>query len=247
VTAPQRFEVRLVAARPLSPTVRELVLERTDGTPLAFEPGQWLNLMLPVREEGGDSEGKKAYSVASPPDGTPRFELAVTRVAGGAASDFLHGLAVGATLPANGPHGLFTRAPDDPKPALFVATGTGLSPLRSMLLSAWRAKSTAPLWLLFGCRFEEDVLYRAELEELAREDPRFRYEVTLSRPGEGWSGRRGYVQEHVPELWRELGAKAGEAPQVYVCGLDRMVSTVRDLVRKELGAERRSVHYERYD
>ena len=118
------FDARLVAARTLSPSVRELIFERDDGKPFAFDPGQWVNLVLPL--PGG--EVKRAYSIASPPvdgDGARRFELAVTRVSGGAGSQFLHDLAVGDTLRAIGPHGLFTRSPDAPAPSIFVGTGTG--------------------------------------------------------------------------------------------------------------------------
>jgi CDP-4-dehydro-6-deoxyglucose reductase, E3 len=239
------FDARLVAARPRAPAVRELVFERADGRAFSFEPGQWANLVLP--RPGGDV--KRAYSIASPPvDGARRFELAVTRVTGGAGSQFLHDLEVGATLRAIGPHGLFTRRPDEPAPSLFVGTGTGVTPLRSMIRAALAAGSTAPLWLLFGARHEADILYREELEALARAHPNVRYEVTLSRPDAAWSGRSGYVQAHLPELVRALGELAGaEAPRAYVCGLDRMVSSVKDHLRNELGFERKRVHTERYD
>jgi ferredoxin-NADP reductase len=239
------FDVRLAAARTLSPSVRELVFERADERPFHFEPGQWVNLVLPL--PGG--EVKRAYSIASPPlDGARRFELAVTRVSGGAGSQFLHELSEGETLRAIGPHGLFTRRVDEPAPSLFIGTGTGVTPLRSMIRAALASGSNAPLWLLFGARHEADILYRDELEALTRAHPNVRYEITLSRPGDAWSGRSGYVQAHLPELVHALGALGGaEPPRAYVCGLDRMVSSVREHLRGELGFERRRVHTERYD
>jgi ferredoxin-NADP reductase len=239
------FDATLVSARMLTPGVRELVLERV-GAPLAFDAGQWVNLLLPL--EGG--EAKRAYSIASAPTDppSPRFELAVTRVAGGAGSDYLHALPVGSTLRAIGPQGLFTRAADDPAPALFVATGTGVTPLRAMLHAASRAPLRAPLTLLFGARVEADVLYRDELEALAARDPSFRYEITLSRGDDAWRGRRGWVQAHVPEVLAAVRAESAGAPvHVYVCGLERMVDAVRALARTELAVERKQVHTERYD
>lgn len=246
--APTSFDVRLAGARMIAPAVRHLTFERVDGAPFDFAPGQWINLVLPIAA----GEIKRSYSIASPP-GPPSFELAVTRVEGGPGSGYLHDLPVGATLRAIGPHGLFTRPGDDPAPALFVATGTGVAPFRSMLGAAMRASAEVPprgtrhLWLLFGARFEEDILYRDEFEALAAAHPEVRYAVTLSRPGEGWAGRRGYVQLHVAELLAALADASGEPPHVHICGLDRMVSTVKDLCRKDLGVDRKRVHVERYD
>jgi ferredoxin-NADP reductase len=237
--------VRLVSARPLAPAVRELVLERCDGEPLDFEPGQWVNLVLPVA--GGDI--KRAYSIASPPPprGAPaRFELAVTRVEGGPGSLFLHELPIGATLRAIGPQGFFTRRATDGAPSLFIGTGTGVTPLRSMILAALGAGAGERLWLLFGARREEDVLYCDELLALGERHPNLRFEVTLSRPSDAWQGRRGHVQAHLPELCAALRAER-VGPHAYVCGLERMVSSVRKELRGALGFERREVHAERYD
>jgi CDP-4-dehydro-6-deoxyglucose reductase, E3 len=240
------FDATLVEARMLSPSVRELVLERVDDKPFLFLPGQWVNLVLPVPE----GEIRRAYSVASAPTarGSRRFEVAVTRVAGGPGSQYLHALPPGSVLRAIGPQGLFTRAASDESPSLFIATGTGVTPLRSMLQSALAAGSRAQLSLLFGARFEDDILYRAEFEAYAREHPHFRYAVTLSQGAASWGGLRGYVQLHVREALGELRASASPLePHLYVCGLERMVKTVRELSRGELSVERKHVHTERYD
>src|SRR6478752_5583533 len=146
----QPFEARLVTTERLTPSVRELVFERADGAPFQFDPGQWVNLVLPLP----DGEIKRAYSIASAPEeGSLRFEIAVTRVTGGPGSQYL------AELRAIGPQGLFTRQPVEALPSLFVGTGTGVTPLRSMLRAALAAGAREPLWLLFGARHEEDVLY----------------------------------------------------------------------------------------
>jgi len=241
---PETFEVRLASSTMIAPAVRQLTLERVDEEPFEYDPGQWVNLALPLPT----GELRRAYSIASAPDGTSRFEVAVTRVANGPGSTYLHEIPDGARLTAIGPHGLFTRAGDDPNPALFVGTGTGVTPLRSMMLAALAKGTKTPLWLLFGARHEEDILYRAEMEALVAEHPNIRYMVTLSRPGAGWTGGEGYVQRHVPMLLRALAHEnALASPHVYVCGLERMVKAVRELCRNELGVDRKHVHTERYD
>jgi ferredoxin-NADP reductase len=236
-----RKTARLTAARMLSPSVRSLGLTLEEG-PLAFEAGQWVDLYVRTGQGEQEREQKRAYSIASAP-GAELLELAVTRVADGAGSSALHELPLGAEIELSGPFGLFTRdLPQRAQPALFVATGTGLSPLRSMLFD-WRTQAPrAPVTLLFGVRSEADVLWGEELAQWAQHEPGFRLEITLSRASAAWPGRRGYVQQHVAELVREL-----DAPHVFICGLNRMVSEVRALCKGELGFDRKRIHSERYD
>lgn len=239
----ETFDVRIVSAELIAPSVRQIVFERVDSSLVDFDPGQWVNLVLPLP----DGEIRRAYSIASAPNASNRFEVAVTRVESGAGSKYLHDLPVGAVLSAIGPHGLFTRLPDHPHPALFIGTGTGVTPLRSMLHAALQHEPTLPLWLLVGVRYEEDILYRTEMEAFEKKHPNVRFFITLSRPGQTWSGRSGYVQSHVPELLREIESVGGQPAHIFVCGLERMVKTVRELCRGELGVDRKRVHTERYD
>ena len=244
---PPTFDARLVHAQMLTPSVRELTFERADGTPMAFAAGQFCNAILPLPHELDGAHIKRSYSIASPPGGTPRFEVAVTRVQGGRASEWLHELSVGAVLPFTGPHGFFTRPVASAAPSLMIATGTGVTPLRSMLLDAVAAGSQAPMWLVLGVRHEQDILYERELRDLAERHPFVRFEPTLSQPPGTWNGRRGWVQTHVRELWEALVASTEQPPHAYVCGLERMVSSVRDLLRTEMSLPRAQVHSERYD
>jgi ferredoxin-NADP reductase len=239
----ETFEIEIRSAKPLAPSVKEFVFSRTDDRALVYEPGQWLNLILPMP----DGEIRRAYSIASPPEGTPSFELAVTEVIGGPGSGYLCGLDVGARLMATGPHGFFTRAPDESAPALFVATGTGVTPMRAMVRAAVSAGSQVPLWLLIGVRHEADRLYREEFEALERAHPNVRATFTLSQPAPDWPGRTGYVQTHVRELLAELVSRTTGEPHVYICGLEKMVAAVRQLVRGEIQLPRQRVHSERYD
>ena len=240
---PETFEIELLSNAVLAPSVRRLVFARADGRPLDFDAGQWLNLVLPL----SSGEIRRAYSIASPPNGTPEFEFAVTEVTGGPGSSYLAALAPGAKLRAIGPQGFFTRPVLDPAPALMVATGTGVTPLYSMMQAALRAGATTPMWLLLGVRHEADLLYRAELEALARSGSAIQIHFTLSQGAPDWTGRRGYVQSHVPELYDAMRRLDAGEPHIYVCGLERMVSAVRHLLRKEMGLPRERVHSERYD
>ena len=114
--------VVLRASKLIAPSVKELTFERCDGKPLEFAPGPWVNLLIP----GASGEFKRAYSIASEPNGGPSFELAVTHVDGGPGSTHLHAMQPGDSLAILGPHGLFQRKGD--RPTIFVGTGTGITP-----------------------------------------------------------------------------------------------------------------------
>ncbi|HXX67936.1 MAG TPA: FAD-dependent oxidoreductase [Polyangiaceae bacterium] len=243
---PPAFEARHVGSRALTPNVREIVFERVDGRPMLFEAGQWVNAILPIGTDAA-SELKRSYSIASAPDGSSRFAIAVTRVPFGPGSTWLHRVEPGAVLRFVGPQGFFTRPAASAAPSLMIATGTGVTPLRSMMQAAIAAGSRAPMWLLLGVRGEEDLLYGNELRALADAHSFVRFEPTLSRPDPAWTGRRGYVQAHVRSLWRELELLGDSRPHAFICGLQRMVGSVRDLLRQELGATRDQVQSERYD
>ncbi len=240
---PPTFDIELVSTQKLSGRVRSLVFRRSDGAVVDFEAGQWVSLLLPL--ESG--ELRRAYSIASAPCGTPELEVAITLVDDGPGSRFLHGLEPGHRLTAIGPQGFFTRTRELGHPSLHVATGTGVTPLRSMLLDAAHRGETTPQWLLFGLRCEDDIIFRDEFEALEKTHPWFRFMPTLSRGAESWTGRRGYVQTHVQSLIKELELLSGATPHTFICGLHKMVGGVRDLLRKEMAVPRELVHSERYD
>jgi ferredoxin-NADP reductase len=232
---------RIVGTRRLSENVRELTIDPGEG--FAFVPGQWVNLRIPdPLDPAGRPPIVRAYSIASPPRADATYDVAVTHVTGGPMSTFLHGVEAGATIEQSHAQGFFTL--DDPRrPIVMVATGTGIAPIRSMLLSMRADRPDVDVALLFGNRTERDVLYENDFIELAREWPRFRFVPTLSRASDAWAGKRGWVQAHLRELVASLGGDC----DAYVCGLRRMVDEVRRSLREDLQLDRKRVHTERYD
>ncbi len=240
---PQTFPATLVSAREVTPRVRELIFERSDGQPFNFRSGQWVSLVLPVNDVKGRPI-RRSYSLASVPAPTPRIELVVTRVEGGVASTWLSQAPVGTVLEVKGPQGVFFRD-EAIGPSLFVATGTGVAPFRGMISDALNSGRKDPLWVLFGVRSLHDALYREEFEALAAQHSHLRFMLTMSRPDDSWSGRRGYVQTHVLELWNELACFG--LPHAYVCGVRKMLLDVREVLKTQGHAERSQLHLESYD
>jgi ferredoxin-NADP reductase len=207
---------------------------------LGFVSGQWLSFQQ-VKPQG--EELTRAYSIASPPGEDPRFALCLNRVQDGFMSNFLCDMKEGEEIRCQGPFGDFILRPPT-RDTIFVATGTGVAPFRSMLhwlLADESRHQGKELSLLFGSRYEKDIYYHEEFLRLAAEHHNFHYLPTLSRGSSPWRGLRGYVQEHVASI-----AQHRADMPAYICGLDKMVKANRELL-KSLGWDRKSIHYEKYD
>jgi len=150
-----------------------------------------------------------------------------------------------------------------------VATGTGVAPMRSYL--QWLFPEDGPdrsdgkqIWLVYGTRHESDIYYRAEFEALAARKPNFHYLPTLSRAAENWTGLRGHVQGPMVRIIEERAARLGQTLPVppvdpsllqselkfdiyvYICGLNEMVSGVRESLTA-IGWHKKQIVFERYD
>lgn len=185
----------------------------------------------------------RAYSIASPRGGN-RFSLCLNQVPDGIVSTYLFQLNPGDEIKIHEPIGYFTlRHPG--RRAVFVATGTGIAPFRSMLLDHL-PKQQPQITLLFGVRYEAGLLYRQEFERLAAEFPTFRFMPTLTRPPESWTGLTGRVQQHLDEALDLHVPEEMFNVDVYICGLKEMVDDVRRELKKR-GFDRKQIIYEKYD
>jgi CDP-4-dehydro-6-deoxyglucose reductase len=221
---------RVLARRPLTPRVNELVLEIPGDPPFRWHAGQH----LAIHPAGGvpTHEGPLWYSIASAWDGRepPVLSLAIGP---GTGAEVLGGVGPGAELSLAGPYGTFAL-PAAPG-ALLLAAGTGVAPLHAFVEETLAGGDDFPILLVVGARTEQDLLWHGELTALATRFARFAYEPVLSQPSAGWSGRRGYVQEHV----RELAPKLPPGFIVRACGSVTMVeSSLRALAELDVGPER---------
>ncbi len=228
------MKARLIEAREIAPNTRHFEFEALDWK-AAFVPGQFLSVTATI----GDDDITRAYSIVSPPDGN-RFALCANLVQDGYLSPFLFSLSPGSEIDFKGPYGAFIlRRPASD--SIFVATGTGIAPFRSILHTHLSAHLDRRFTLIFGVRHERGLLYHDELSALAERHPNFDYQPTLTRPPDHWTGRVGRVQQPTIEA---LGGRRDI--DVYICGLREMVDDVRFKL-KELGLDRKRIIYEKYD
>lgn len=233
------FTARLLDARDLSDSTKHFSWEVEEAHKFDFQAGQFVSMM--AQHDG--REITRAYSIASAPRGDNTFDLCLNRVPEGFFSNFLCDLRAGDEVRFHGPHGYFTLK-HPVRDSLFVATGTGIAPVRGMvhwLLADPARHQDRQFTLVFGVRYRHDLYYDDEFRQLERDHANFHYLPTLSRDNPGWTGARGYVQEHLERL-----AKDRADMDAYICGLRDMVTANRELLKK-LGWDRKSILYERFD
>jgi len=252
-----RYRVTVARIEVMTPTVKSYTLRVDGAAPFRFKPGQFVQLYVPK----GDDVVEKPYSIASPPEADRAIELCIKRVEGGYVSTYFDRLSGGESFDLRGPIGKFhLREPVD-SDLVFLATGTGVAPFRSMLhglfpltpgRSAWppyRFAADRHVWLFFGVRYDDEILYETEFRQMAARYATFHFIPTISRPKHWftartvhheWTGATGYVQEHVA---RHLTGPAHT--HVYVCGLLPMIEAARTVL-KGMGFQREQIHYEIY-
>ncbi len=219
----------------LTPSVRTFQLAFPDGKGFAFQPGQFC--MVEVPTEGKTK--KKAYTICSSPDQKESLELCVKLVEGGLATNWFWTLQEGDAVNLGGPYGDFVLPDPVESDLIFVATGTGLTPFCSMLDSLAARDFENEVWLIFGVRHEDEILYHDKWLALEKKFSNFHYIPTISRP-KSWDGEVGYVQE---KLKKHITDPAGK--QLYACGLVPMIEGVEQAAL-EIGFDKKQIHYEKY-
>jgi ferredoxin-NADP reductase len=185
---------------------------------------------------------KKPYSIASAPIEAERLghiELLVQVDDSGGPDPHLELATHGTALDIEGPFGSFTLPElDRGSHVVLVAGGTGIAPLRSMLIQVLQTSDAPVVHVVYSARTVDELAYRDELEQLEQQG-RIRLALTVTRDPGAWSGRRGRID-------RELLGSALSTPDTWcmVCGPPALVSDVRATLA-ELHVPPARIGYER--
>lgn len=190
-------------------------------------PGHLAGQHVDVRLTAEDGyQAQRSYSIASPPEEHDLVTLTVERLEDGEVSPYLvDELRVGDQLELRGPiGGYFVWQASMGGPLLLVAGGSGIVPLMAMLRHRRAVGSTIPTRLLASSRSYEEVIYRDELDQLARSDAGLDviHTLTRSQPA-GWTGYRRRIDQ---DLLREVAWPSEESPLTFICGPTQLVETV---------------------
>ncbi len=216
---PKWIQAEIIRIEQRSETTRSFWLELEGVDNFEFKPGQFITLDLPIGEKR--LEKWRSYSIASAPDGSNVIELVIVKVPFGKATGYLFDLEKGARLTLKGPGGVFCLPSEINHTLVFISTGTGVAPFRSMIQYLKSQKNFPSIHLIFGTRHKEGVLYLDEWEEISEEVENFSYDIALSR--EEYKGYKGYVHD----IYQKRYSNVNDQILFYLCGWQNMVDEAR--------------------
>ncbi len=235
----QRAEITELT--PITPTVLRVGLRPERWSP--FLAGQHVDVRLTAPD---GYQAQRSYSVASSPSTEGTLELVIERLREGEVSSYFHeGAAVGDALELRGPFAEhFVWRPSDPGPLLLAAGGSGVAPFLSIVRQRATLDSPAPMLLFYSARSWEEVIARDELLEHERDQTALSAVFALTR---GASPRPSDFARRIDrDMLGALLQRLGAAPrQSYVCGANRFVGSVADLL-VDAGIPAATIRTERY-
>lgn len=213
---PQRFKSTLVYKEKVSCKVWEARLALREPTEISFYPGH--NVMFYV-----GPNINRSMSIGSPPSETKQLTFYYDVSPLGPGSRWMINLNIGDTVDFMGPIGAFRFNSDSPRTKVLIATGTGIAPFRAMVLDYLYKGGKEKVIIYWGLRYQEDIFLTQEFYDLQERFPNFRVELTLSKPLDSWSGRKGRVTDHVYTDISDLSHC-----EYYLCGSKSMIDDVHN-------------------
>jgi len=210
-----------------------------DHMKFSFKAGQFIMINLPIESKYTN----RSYSIASAPADDNIVELCIVLKPTGLGTPYTwENFEVGTKVLVSKPLGKFMLQEPIETDICFIGTGTGIAPLRSQLIDIFNRKLPHKnIYMAFGNRWEKDILYRKEFEQIASEHPEFKFIPVLSRENGEWQGHKGYVHAVYEDIF------ADKRPALfYICGWNDMLRETRHRL-EAMGYDKKSIRFESYD
>lgn len=181
-------------------------------SPIVYKPGQYISIKVA-------NDRINCYSIATN-EGGNRFGLLIDTSPGGPGSKYFENLKPGDEISFLGPFGTFIFRPDSTvKHFLFLGTGSGCAPLRSMIDNLLKVEHIqAPITLYLGLRYQTDIFWQDYFNRLSSEYPNFKFVLTISKPDISWQGKAGHITNSISQDFPDTSDLA-----VYLCGNISMI------------------------
>ncbi len=230
------FKAKILEIIDETQKVKLFRLEKTKE--FSFQPGQFAMLSIEGLLSREGVIVKRSYSIASSPY-DKYLEFCITKADNGFFSVAMHNLNAGDFVNVQAPYGVFTVKKPVPKNTVFVAGGSGIAPLMSIIRSLKNENAFPKGFRLFyGFRTPADFVYGKELQELAKKRA-ISLIAAIDKPAKGWNGETGFVSE---VLSRHCDFEKSDA---YLCGPPVMVTaTIKELTT--LGFDEKRIFREQW-
>ncbi len=214
----RKLPARVAKLERAADDVMVITLNLPANEKLQFVAGQYLDIL---QRDGS----RRSFSMGHSPQDAAGVELHIRLVAGGSFTQHVFtAMKERDILRFEAPLGTFFLREESPKPIVFVASGTGFAPVKSILLDAFAKGITRPMVLYWGGRRPKDLYMNALCEQWAAEHANFKYVPVISDalPEDNWTGRTGFVHRAVMADFPDLSGH-----QVYACGVPIMVDSAK--------------------
>lgn len=232
--APKLYKATILKSHEIAPQTKCYHFDFDGLADFDFKAGQFAMIWIDgVTNEKGVLL-KRAYSIVSCPAHKEHLELCVMAEKPGSFAEQLHKLPVGATINLQGPFGRFVLTEKCDDDLIFIAGGTGIAPLLSMIRSVVHEKRKNKMVLFYSIKDHERYLYREEIEKLASQDHNFHPIIHFTSPDvKDWEGELGRID--AKRIKKYLGEDLSKC-KVFLCGARDMVKGLNEVIL-DLGAK----------
>src|SRR6266849_4289287 len=193
----------------------------TNGVSFGFRAGQHADFVF-----GSESDNSRTFSLASSPLDKEPIMIAM-RMRKTAFKKALNAAALGTKFAVSRPRGSFTLHRDVTKPAVFLAGGIGITPIRSILQQATQERLPHKLYLFYSNREADDAAFLEEFESMTVQNPNFTLIPTVTgHRSLAWPYEKGHINREM--LSRYLFGLNGAI--FYIAGPSGMVTAMTDLL-----------------
>jgi phenol/toluene 2-monooxygenase (NADH) P5/A5 len=233
---PQLYRARVSEHTLVHGKFQWVIFELVSPNQIDFQAGQYLMMNIP------DMDAKRSYSIASPPANRHQLDILVDIGPQGDGSMYLQSLNPGEEVRFMAPAGAFVQSNDPEEHNLiFIATGSGISAIRSMILDLLQTKADPrSITLHWGMRHVDDIFWEEDFRLLEKQFDNFHFDLVLSKAPPEWPLCTGHVTDcllHHHQSFANTG--------FYLCGNNQMITSVSTMLA-EKSVKPQHIHHERF-
>jgi len=221
--------------------IKEFRLGLIEPSEIDFRAGQYIQIKTKPYEKIKETVSR-AYSVSSVPSEKTGIEIIVRLVPGGICTTFMHEyLRVGDEVILSGPYGDFYLR-EDADDYIFIAGGSGLAPIKSMIFDILEKRIDKNMIFFFGAGSKKDLYYYEMFKELDNKHENFNYVPALSRPDvdDKWDGEIGLITDIVSRYVDDEMKN-----HAYLCGSPGMLDACINILKSK-GFTDQTIFYDKF-